>query len=199
LETELITRNELLSDSAIELLPGRLRNKPRIEALLRSWIDEFQLIEDALYDLINETGIDKAAGVHLDNIGKILLVVRPVGTNDIDYRAMLTLQQARLKSSGRHADLLLVMSLLEGSGTSYKIVDSFPAEVIIDIATVPVSDKMVLLDSLGSIKAAGVRLWITFPEHTPSLSFRISTTGSTVASTRGFGGGKLRTSISDSP
>lgn len=99
-------------DQAERLLIDQYKGKPRLLALLRSYIRRCQETEDAIYNSILQRMIDNAVGVSLDAIGKAVGEARQ-GREDELYRVFL---RARIRinlSHGRAPDIIAVLLLVD--------------------------------------------------------------------------------------
>jgi hypothetical protein len=102
-----------LSKDIEHILQGRARliaqyvGKPRLDDLLCIYIDQIQLLEDALWDLATLRTIDAGEGVQLDGIGDIVRQERQ-GFSDDDYRPLLRARVRANKSEGTAPDIIAV-------------------------------------------------------------------------------------------
>lgn len=142
---------------AEELLLEQYKGKPRVLALLLSFIRRCQELEDAAWDVIVQRMIDHAEGAQLDAIGRIVGQVR--GEQDDDtYRVYLTARIRVNHSVGTPNDLLDVLSLIETAAFEYT--EHPPATTLIlyeEPETVP---QQALIDLLRATRATGTALFI---------------------------------------
>lgn len=114
-----------MSDRVAQMLarlPEQFKGLPNLEALIRSFGEEFQEIEDALIQLRDERSIDTAVGVQLEDIGN--RVGEPPSGLDVEiYRRRIRARIATNRSKGRVEDLLRVARLIlaETDGTIPRI------------------------------------------------------------------------------
>lgn len=112
----------------LALLPRQFR-KDRIQALLATWLEEFQEAEDALWDLLDATLLT-ATGDRLDRYARLLGESRQ-GLTDSLLRKVLLARVAANRSRGRDRDVTAVLSRFDNDFT---IEDVDPAGLI---ATLP--------------------------------------------------------------
>lgn len=97
------------------------KGKPRMTALLTSYLIEVQAIEDAAFQVIDAT-IDTATGHALTQWGKIVGQVNP-GLSDENYRVLIRARIRVNRSDGRPRDLIEILELVAVS------IGETPAEI----------------------------------------------------------------------
>lgn len=102
--------------SMLENVPGDLRNKPGIEALLGAFAVSMNEVEQTFYDVSIERNLDLASGAALDILGnRVLEQRRDLG--DPEYRRVIRAKILALKSDHTvDAILGVAEALLGGSG-----------------------------------------------------------------------------------
>lgn len=85
--------------------------KPKIKALLGSWLSEVQALEDALWILYVETFLGVAEGDALDQLGRIVGQARAGRVDDV-YRLWIRARILILRSSGRAEQLIAAARLV---------------------------------------------------------------------------------------
>lgn len=153
----------------VALLIERYR-KPRISALLKSWLSEAQAVENAFWQLLTKRAISNACGASLDVLGRIVGQPRN-GLSDAQYRVWVSARAMVLRSSGRVQDLLAVAQRLVPSST-LRIDEYFPASQILRFA-VPFDFAvgMAMARTYASAKAAGVRTFFVWWTTTQPFTF----------------------------
>lgn len=101
------------SDQAMSLVIDEHQGLPAFEAWVRSYVDEVQEVEQAIYDVAYYHLIDNATGVRLDVLGRIVGQPRR-GQNDDTYRVYITARIAVNKSRGANSDIRRVAGVLWG-------------------------------------------------------------------------------------
>lgn len=88
------------TDATYDKLLGQFKDKPVIQAVLKTWTDKIQEVEDDLYDLMTKTLFLSAEGVNLQRYGSLLGITRPAGIADGAYRELLIAEILRRSSDG---------------------------------------------------------------------------------------------------
>lgn len=116
---------------ALALLPEQFR-RANNEALLTSWIEEFQAIEDALWAVLEAT-LDTATGARLDQFATLLGEPR-LGLDDEPLRLVLRARIVANRSLGRDLDLAAMLAALE---VTFTVEDFAPAGVLVTLDGFP--------------------------------------------------------------
>lgn len=156
-------------EEGISKLISQFRDKPKIVALSTVYIQQFQELEDALSDLLTETNLDNATGIHLDNIGAIVGEPR-LGRDDTQYRTAIGTRILLNTSNGTIEDIIGIMLSTLGSSASATITEFFPAAFIAEIDTT-VDLAITDVDQIASLitdgRPTGVRGLLAF--HTTEV------------------------------
>ena len=122
--------SDIATNGEDRLLP-QFNKSEKIKGLLKSLLSAAQPTEDTLFQVMQSTGIDTAAGVQMDIIGKLLNV--PRGTNtDTEYRVALYAKVAINAANGTPENIIDLVRFATGS-QSVKLTEYFPAEVHIQV------------------------------------------------------------------
>lgn len=154
----------LISDheeQALDLLLDQYRDRPRIRALLASYVRRCQELENAAWDVIVKRTLDNAADAQLDTLGKIVGATRD-GLDDTDYRTIIRATIRARTSRGYADDLLTVTRLMLGDGVPFNYQELYPATALIQVSAVPVLTPALFRKLLTIAKPAGVRLDISY-------------------------------------
>jgi hypothetical protein len=144
-------------EQAADLLLDQYKEKPRLYALLASYVRRCQELETATWDVIWNRLIDYAADGQLDTLGAIVGEKR-LGKSDATYRVYI---RARIRinySEGHPDDIIDVQRLVESTPFVYR--EYYPATVVLEYLDDPVTDPHVLRDLAIQTKAAGVRITV---------------------------------------
>jgi len=106
--------------------------KDKFRGQLRSWLTEFQEIEDAFWALLN-AGIATATGARLSQYGVLLGEPRQ-GLGDDELRPVLQARIVANRSLGRDADLHAVLVTF---ATDFLVEDFEPASVLVTFDAFP--------------------------------------------------------------
>ncbi len=150
-------------------LISQFQGKPKIEAFLRILLGQVQDLENAYSDLLTETTIETAEGIHLDNIGAIVNEPRS-GRADPDYRVAIRARIGLNTSEGTIEDVIGIALSVAGEQVGVTIREFFPASFILEIDT-PIDTSVVDVTRLASFISAGrptgVRGLLTYCQGTP--------------------------------
>lgn len=120
-----------LAQEAVDKLLGVLKDKPRIEELLRILTAQLQELEDVHRDLLTNRLVDTAEGEQLDVLGRIVKQPRE-GRDDDTYRLWIKARTVLNRSAGRPPDIALIMSLVL-EGRELHLVPGYPASFRIEV------------------------------------------------------------------
>ncbi len=136
---------------ALEQLISQWDEKQNIRGLLQSLVVNKQPIEDCLFQILTESGVNDAISTTLDQIGLLVGEDRGARTDD-QYRAAIIAKISANVSSGTPEQM---MSILQNAtlGTKMNIFEHFPASVIMYSNTDPIP---ALLESMDRAAPAGV-------------------------------------------
>jgi len=151
-------------DEAVLRLIAQYEDKPRMHALLCTFVGQIQELEVAIFDLYTERTIDTAVDAQLDALGSIVGQPR-LGFVDANYRSFI---KARIKinlSSGRPEELIEILRLIADplEATDIRLTEVPPAglhlALLSDIGTL---DPDIAFTLLRSAKSAGVSFQFIF-------------------------------------
>lgn len=160
-------------DDGLERQLSQFKDKPLIEAWLRSYLRQCQVLEDAIYDVILSRMIDRAVGAQQDQIGRIVGQHRQ-GRDDNDYRLFLRAKIRVNRSKGAVEDIFAVGAIIFGVPWLY---DEYPpACFLVELLLEPPFDPVLLYQLIHKTKAAGVGMQFispTAPEATRFLPLNV--------------------------
>lgn len=145
-------------------LIAQFQQKPDLEALLNSYIEQIQDLETVYFDLVDDRTLDSAIGAQLDGIGDIVGEDRQ-SRSDADYRLAIRSRIIVNNSTGTTEDLNQLGRSLLGSTFGFEVSEIFPAGLIVQLQDPidPVqTDPQQLINFFRATRAAGVRLILTF-------------------------------------
>jgi hypothetical protein len=122
-----LVHNTQYENEAAGRLTGQFQNLTKIDGFIRAFAHQYQLEEDAIWQLFSQRSLAAAIGVQLDMVGAVVNVSRR-GRNDADYRLAIYGQIAINTSQGTPEDLIGIFNLLTNSQKSL-ITFVYPAEV----------------------------------------------------------------------
>lgn len=135
----------------------QLADKERFSLLLSLFGGQIQDLENALFQVLNETDIESAVGAQLDGLGSIVGEER-AGRQDAAYRIAIRTRIVLNSSQGTIEDLLALALAISG-GTKAEAIEYFPAGFVIRILDTlpPGTDGAKIAAVVRSGKPAGVR------------------------------------------
>ena len=140
------------------------RDLPRYQAVVRSYSEQIQEIENVQWDVMMSYLLDNATGDRLDTIGKIVGQARK-GANDDQYKLYILARIRVNRSNGLPSDIVGLMILLL-QGTVHRYVPMWPMTFFIealglDVVTI---DPDVVAELFDEVAAGGVRTFFHFSE-----------------------------------
>jgi hypothetical protein len=138
---------------------SQYQDKPRLRALILSYVNRCQELENAAWDVILKRMIDNAENAQLDTIGKIVGQQRRTGQSDAVYRIYITARIRINRSQGHADDVIDVLQLVEAGALTWT--EYYPAGALIEYAAPTATDPTILAELARLAVAAGVRLDIT--------------------------------------
>lgn len=149
------------SDRAVALLLSQYQGKPLMEGFVRAFLDEVQEYEDELWTLVGLLDIDRATGIDLDRIGRIVVQPRSSESDDA-YRRLLRARIAANRSSGTYRDLWRV-STMAFWGLGCRIEPMRDRAVIAELAVAPTGDISGAVSVLADAAPAGRSVHVHLP------------------------------------
>lgn len=110
----MLTQKTDHKDEAVSFLLTQLKQAGKLQAFLKSFVGQVQILEDEFFALLLERSIDTAIGAQLDALGTIVNVPRD-GLSDDAYRLRLRVGVLANASSGTVEDILSVVTRLTDS------------------------------------------------------------------------------------
>jgi hypothetical protein len=162
--------------------------KPRLQALLGSYLQEVQELEDAYWDLYLRTMIRDAAGQALERLGALVGQPRQNRTDSV-YRIWILARALVLRSSGRPEELLRIARMVLPDSATIRLREEYPAAVSV-LLDGPVDEELgrALASLLHRAKADGVRMLVRWTSALPAFRYSV-TGGREPASASGYGAG----------
>lgn len=164
----------------IALLIEQFKKKPRIQAMLRSWLKEVDELECAAFDVLLLRSLDTATGAQLDIVGDIVGEAR-LGRPDDIYEAFIRARISLNNSDGTHEQILEIMRVVlapqGGTPPTMTLTRTPPAahflELIDDILQIDPVDAARMFRLATSAGVGAVLVFILSP---PDEIFAFSTT-----------------------
>jgi hypothetical protein len=154
------------ADRGVARLIEQFKGRPRLEAWIRSYLDEVQELSTAAWGVLLARLIDDATGVHLTTIGRIVGQAR---TNEDDdrFRVLIRTRIAVNMSEGHWDELLAIATMLLTDEVDFTLQEFLPGAMVLtiedQIGFIPRLEHRMLEEAT----AGGVRIDVHFHE-TPS-------------------------------
>lgn len=147
--------------------------QPRFTALLASYLDEIQQLEDALWSVYLSSSVAYATGDALDMLGALVGQPR-AGRSDADYRLWITARIRLNHSSGRPRDIYGILRAIFPATVTIELTEYPPAAFTIALANVgTLATSQQLGELMHEAKAAGVNVDGTLSPVDPALAFTL--------------------------
>lgn len=148
--------NEDHRDQAKALVIEQFKRSRRFNDWLGAYIGQVQDLEDALWELYTQRGVDTAEGAQLDVLGIIVGQPRN-GLDDTDYRTRIKVRIRLNKASGIADDIYAVFGLMLGNQIgAVSLQEAYPAGLIVQMNEYVDTSPSVLADILRESRSAGV-------------------------------------------
>ncbi len=175
------------AEQGAALLLAQYKDRPRLKALIFSYLRRVQELEDAAFDLLVGRLLDSATANLLTVIGRIVGQTNVGGWSDATYRLYIKARIRVNQSNGFADDIIDVLRLVEPA--VFVLDEYFPASMLVDYSTNPAASPTVLIDLVRDAKASGVRLQILYGAYAVGVDGFSFVSGSTdtASTTEGFG------------
>ena len=159
-----------------DLLLSQWEDSPNIRGLLKSYIENLQLVEDALFQLLNERGLYTAIGEQLDVLGRILGEPRKAKTDEA-YRVALVGRATANNSDGSTEDVMRTLKAVT-QAVNITFFEHYPASVHY-YADSGVSNG--IIEALDRASSAGINTRVLYDlEQTMFLASEYTTISDTI-------------------
>lgn len=119
------------ADQGVALLLDQYKEKPRLEAWIRSFLDEVQEAEDMLVAVALSRDVDTAEAAQLELLGRVVGQERVGDTDDV-FRLFIKVRIRINRSHGKAVDIIEVGRLATDGRTS-KFYPLYPASYVLDV------------------------------------------------------------------
>lgn len=150
------------ADQAVDLFIEQFTDKPRLDALMLSYLGPVQELEGVLWDILASRVLDDATGEQLIVLGRIV-GQSPIGTTANEYRLYIRTRILINKSRGRPDDVIAV-ALLAFNGVALEYTEDYPASFRVEaLAPMTGLDPVTVASLLRLAKAAGTGMHLHYP------------------------------------
>lgn len=172
--------------AGLALLISQYQGKPRLAALLSSYLRRIQELDDAAIEVLIARLIDSAVAAQLVVIGRIVGQVNEGSWDDNTFRLFIKARIRANKSNGHADDVIDVVNLVEAA--DFVLREFYPATMFVDFDTVTAADPRILIELARRAKGSGVRLQLLYGGHNVGVDGFSLCTGTTEAASTTEGG-----------
>ncbi len=169
-------QNKELVTQALALLLSQFKDTIRVKALIASYVQQLQELENAAWDLYRSRFIDEATFAQLDLLGALVGQPRN-GQEDLTYRKYIKLRIFINKASGLSDEVLYVLQAVMPGAADIMLTSTPPASFTLSFTTADLDLLDVLVDLIDSTKAAGVGSSLVYSDASDATLFACSDTG----------------------
>ncbi len=159
------------------------RGQHVVQGILDSWIQQVQLLENAVFDVIDKRMLDAATFAQLDSLGSLVGEPR-LGRPDDIYREAIRLRILVNRSQGRAEDVIKVAGIATADNFTYEEVGTANWEVT---AFESVIWPVLLAHLLGQTKAAATRGLVIYSTWPAAEDFVFGSDAGTAPNERNLG------------
>lgn len=156
---------ETLATSPHDRLITQYKNKPRLRALLQSYLDELEELKVAREQVRVAFRFGHAFGAQLDILGKIVGAARQ-GFDDDAYEQLIRAYIRAQKSEGKPEDIYAVFRILLAPGDLMVFDEYYPMAFVLRIASDAGLNLTVLSTLLKMAKGQAVRASLVYGRKT---------------------------------
>lgn len=146
---------------AVELLSSQDKGVT-IPALVTALASEIQVTEDEVCKLVADRMLTTAVGIHLDNYGRLVGVLRD-GLADVDFAKILVARIATNLCCGNPEQITAILSALSGSPVQYRWdgvaayrLEWTDARLVAPVSAVDLAWKRAIMKLMDDARPAGV-------------------------------------------
>ncbi len=151
-----LEHNEEHREQARDMVIEQFKRSQKFNDWLGVYIDQVQGLEDALWQLYTERGVDTAEGAQLDVLGVIVGQDR-LGLEDEDYRTRIKVRIRLNRASGIADDIYDVFGLMLGNQIgAVDLQEVYPAGLIVQMNEYVDTSASVLAAILKEARGAGI-------------------------------------------
>ena len=165
-------------DQGLARVPYQMQDKPKFIALLTIFLERWQDLEDAFWDLFVNRYLDTAFNDQLDILGFIVGQPRN-GLEDEEFRRYIRARIAANKSNGTLEELIHIAKLIIGDDAAViRMQRQDHATLLVSITGLAISSDLqeIIRSFLFDAKSGGVRVILESADVAPADLFYWDTT-----------------------